>query len=69
MSLVRDGREVPLGAPRPRSPCQLELVDDLARLALAARRLGWSLRLRSADPGLVELMALVGLDDVLHLHR
>lgn len=68
MSLVRDGREVLLGPARHRSDCPLELVDDLARLQLAARRLGWSLRLRSGDADLVELMALVGLDDVLHLH-
>lgn len=65
MSLVRDGREVPLGPARPRSACPLELVDDLARFQLAARRLGWSVRLRCSGPDLVELMALVGLDDVL----
>jgi hypothetical protein len=63
--LVREGRELPLGAAVPRSPCPLELVDDLARLQLAVRRLGWSLRLRTDSRDLVELLALVGLDDVL----
>jgi hypothetical protein len=63
--LVRDGSEVPIGVARPRSPCPLELVDDLARFQLAARRLGWSIRLRARDPELVELLVLVGLDSVL----
>ena len=63
--LVRADQLVPLGPAHPRSPCPLELVDDLARFQLAARRLGWSVQLRSPDPDLVELMVLVGLEDVL----
>ena len=63
--VVRDGSEVSIGLARPRSPCPLELVDDLARFQLAARRLGWSLRLRAPDPELAELLVLVGLDPVL----
>jgi hypothetical protein len=39
----------------------LAAVDGLARLALAARRLGCAIRLQDADPDLVELLALVGL--------
>jgi hypothetical protein len=39
----------------------LVAVDLLARLALAARRLGCAIRLRDADPDLVALLALVGL--------
>ena len=57
--LVRDGAELsawPL-AGRP----DLAAVDELARLALAARRLGCVLRLRDADPALLDLLALVGL--------
>jgi ABC-type transporter Mla MlaB component len=39
-------------------------VDALARLQLAARRHGCSVRLRNAPGGLLELLALVGLRDV-----
>ncbi|MGH8934445.1 MAG: STAS domain-containing protein [Egibacteraceae bacterium] len=39
-------------------------VDALARLALTARRLGGEVRLRQACGELQELLALVGLDDV-----
>jgi len=44
-------------------------VDALARLALTARRLGGELRLRHACGELKELLALVGLDDVLGCTR
>jgi hypothetical protein len=44
----------------------LELVDELARLQLAARRLGCSNRLRHACPELARLLELVGLADVLN---
>lgn len=40
-------------------------VDALARLQLAARRHGCRVRLRNACPELVELVAFVGLGDVL----
>lgn len=40
----------------------LGLVDALARLKLAARRLGCSLRVREPSVELVELLDLVGLD-------
>ena len=42
----------------------LAAVDTLARLALAARRLGCAIRLRDADPDLAVLLALVGLAEV-----
>ena len=42
-------------------------VDDLARLQLAARRAGCSIQLRNAGAALRELIALVGLADVLPL--
>jgi len=40
-------------------------VDALARLQLAARRLGCQVRLRNASGDLRELVALMGLTDVL----
>ena len=42
----------------------LAVVDELARLALAARRLGCSIGLRDADRDLWELLELLGLGDV-----
>ena len=43
----------------------LEAVDDLARLQLAARREGLSIRLRRLSPALSELLELAGLAEVL----
>jgi hypothetical protein len=43
----------------------LSVVDDLARLQLAARRIGCLIRLRPASGDLGELLALAGLDQVL----
>ena len=40
-------------------------VDSLARLALAARRRGWCVRLYGASEELRELVAFMGLSDVL----
>lgn len=40
-------------------------VDALARLQLAARRHGCQVRLRHASPELIELLAFMGLHDVL----
>jgi len=40
-------------------------VDALARLQLAAHRLGCRVHLRNASAELCELVALLGLDDVL----
>jgi ABC-type transporter Mla MlaB component len=40
-------------------------VDALARLQLGARRTGCSVRLRNASPALLELVAFMGLADVL----
>jgi ABC-type transporter Mla MlaB component len=40
-------------------------VDVLARLRLAARRRGCCVRLRNASPALLELVAFMGLEDVL----
>jgi hypothetical protein len=57
--LVRDGDELSQWALA--GPADLAAVDLLARLALAARRLGCAIRLRDADPDLLCLLALVGL--------
>lgn len=43
----------------------LRAVDELCRLALAARRLGCRVRILDADPALVALLDLAGLTDVL----
>jgi len=48
------------GSTRP----DLEVIDGLARLALAARRLGGAVALQGAGPELLDLMHFVGLDDV-----
>jgi hypothetical protein len=40
-------------------------VDALARLQLAARRTGCQVRLRNASTELLELVAFMGLRDVL----
>jgi hypothetical protein len=63
--LAVDGTEVanwPLtGSVRP----DLDVIDGLARLALAARRLGGEISVRNAGPELLALIDFVGLDDVL----
>ena len=50
--------------PLARKGVDLGLVDEVARLQLAARRVGCSIRLRAADRRLLDLLALVGLGDV-----
>ena len=60
--LVRDDVEVVIGrvvAPR----ADLGLVDTVANLGLAARRLGGSIRLRGACPDLCRLLIFLGLDE------
>jgi ABC-type transporter Mla MlaB component len=46
-------------------PADAVTVDALARLQLAARRTGCTIRLRCASPELRELVAFLGLEDVL----
>jgi ABC-type transporter Mla MlaB component len=43
----------------------LVTIDALARLGLAARRMGCGIRLREAPAGLHELIAFAGLDEVI----
>ena len=45
----------------------LAVVDDLARLHLSARRLGYAVRLRHAAPDLSALLRFVGLAEVLQV--
>lgn len=49
-----------VGSTRP----DLAVIDSLARLALAARRLGGAVTVRGAGPELLALIDFVGLDDV-----
>jgi hypothetical protein len=42
----------------------LALVDELARLHLAAKQLGWTLSVREPTGELADLLDLVGLSDV-----
>jgi ABC-type transporter Mla MlaB component len=46
-------------------PADAVTVDALARLQLGARRHGVQVRLRNASPELLELVAFMGLQDVL----
>jgi hypothetical protein len=50
---------------RRRPRLDLSVVDDLARLQLAAGRLGCAVRLRAPCAELVELLDLLGLAEVL----
>jgi anti-anti-sigma regulatory factor len=45
----------------------VQVIDSLCRLELAARRHGRTLRLRNASPALSALIAFAGLDSVLRL--
>ena len=57
------GDEVIAVRPLPaRTPCDLALVDKLARWQLAAHRRGCSILVQDASDELIELIALVGVD-------
>ena len=62
--IVRGDVELVLGRLDGRPP-DLELVDGLARLELAARRLGCSVRVRAPCDELRGLLELVGLSELL----
>jgi len=59
--LVVDGAEVARWSLCRATRPDLALVDELARLHLAARRLGWTVQLCDVRPPLDELLGLVGL--------
>ncbi|HET6505148.1 MAG TPA: STAS domain-containing protein [Baekduia sp.] len=64
--VVDEATELPLGRLDTRR-VDARSLDALARLQLAARRRGWSLRIDDAPRALRELAALCGLADVLGL--
>ena len=63
VELLAPGRAVDLGPIAPRATCDGELVDDLLRFDLAARRLGFRLRLHQVDDHLADVLHLIGLAD------
>ena len=65
MLLLTGGAVVALGDIRPTVRCDLSLVDALARMQLAAGRMGWSIRLDDVNGELAGFLELVGLADVL----
>ena len=65
MVLLRDGEEVASWPLLCSGPPDLAVVDELARLQVAARRHGYSIWLRQACPDLTALLALVGLTHVI----
>ena len=65
--LLRDGAEVASWALRCQGKPDLAVVDELARLQLAARRMGCSIWLRQACPDVLWLLRLAGLGDGLQV--
>ncbi len=49
----------------PTRRADLSIVDALARLALSAQRRGWTMQLRQPCAALSELLALVGLAELI----
>lgn len=65
VALVIDGVEVTVWLLDDRWPADLVTIDALARLQLAARRLGCAVRVRHPPPDLSCLLELTGLADAL----
>jgi hypothetical protein len=63
IELLAPGRAVDLGPIAPVAVVDGALVDDLLRFDLAARRLGWRLRLHDVDDHLAEVLDLIGVAD------
>jgi hypothetical protein len=63
--LVQDGREVVLGSIGETIRCDLALVDELLKLQLITKRLGWAIRIVEVRPELRELFDMMGLTDCL----
>jgi hypothetical protein len=59
--LSRRGDEIATWTLMGAQPVDLEVVDEIARWQLAARRLGCSIWLRDTDRHLLDLLELVGL--------
>ncbi len=67
--LLRGDEEVASWVLRWTGPPDLGLVDEVARLQLAARRLGCSIWLRHACPDLLHLLEVTGLRSVVGRRR
>jgi len=67
VTLVRSGQEVLLGSFDGGTRCDLGFVEDLLRLDMTVRRLGWSMRLDDVRADVREVLELVGLADALSL--
>ena len=65
MILVSGDTTMVCGVLPPDGGCDLSVVDELARLQLAARRLGGSIVLRGVGVELAELLEFAGLADIL----
>lgn len=65
MVLVSGDTTMVCGVLPPDGGCDLSVVDELARLQLAAQRLGCSIVLRGVGVELAELLDFAGLADVL----
>jgi hypothetical protein len=63
--VAREGAEVASWPLVGGDQADLAVVDELAQMALAARRAGYSVMLRDVDEALSELLGLVGLREVL----
>ncbi len=63
--LVQGDRHVRLGGVDRDGRCDLGLVDDLLRLRLLAKQLGWDVRIAEVRSDLRELFEMVGLADQL----
>ena len=62
---MRGDHELDLGPVDAGARCDLALIDDLLRLRVGAQRLGWRLELRDLAADLRELIAFVGVADLL----
>jgi len=63
--VVDNGVEVTIWRPGPGAAPDLGTVDALARMQLAARRMGWSIRFDNPCERLRALLQLTGLADLL----
>lgn len=59
------GREMARWLLPPHALADIALIDELARVQLAAKRMGFEIHVRTADERLRELLDLAGLADVI----
>ena len=63
VELVQGERCIPLGVVGPRPLGDLQVLEDLLKLQLWARRLGWRVRISECRTELRELFELMGMAD------